>query len=208
MIYYISPYNIDERILKRASSLLKEGQLVIFPTDTNWIISCDPFSKQGLKKFYQVKEQREKLKSYSLLCDTLSRASEVAKIHNTAFRQMKGKIPGHYTFILIALKKIIRVLQGSRKDRQIGLRFIPSLLIARLLSLHKNILLSTQISPDMLGLESQDEITSLKIEDFFAGQVSLIFDIEDHQFYGPSTIVDLTEESSGKIIRQGVGLWP
>ena len=107
MIEYVIPENPDDRILRKASSLLSQGGLIAFPTDTNWIAVCDPFVKKGVEKLYSLKNEG-KLKHYSILCDSLSRASEVAVIHNSAFRLLKKKVPGHYTFIFEAKKKITK----------------------------------------------------------------------------------------------------
>ncbi len=209
MIEYPLAEDPDNRILSNASVVLKSGGLVVFPTDTNWIVACDPFSKKGPERFYQLKKERSKLKHFSLICDSISKASEVAYIHNTAFRKIRNKVPGHYTFIFLALKKITRVVQASKTDHEIGVRFVPSVFVNRFLEFHDEVLLTTQITPEMLNLSEGDQIYSYHIEDAMKGKIDLILDPGEYDFVGPSTVIDFTDEGeSGILVRQGAGVWP
>ena len=115
MIEYIFPHNPDDRILKKASSLLKAGELVVIPTDTSWVLLADPFHKGAVEKLYRAKNE-EKSHHFSLLCEDISSASELAHISDKAFRLIRGKVPGHYTFIFDATKKMIKSLKASGAD--------------------------------------------------------------------------------------------
>lgn len=208
MIEYLIPHSPDERVLKKASLILKKGGLVVFPTDTNWIIACDPFSKIGVEKFYHIKKERNKLKHYSVLCDSLSKASEIANIHNSAFRSIRNKVPGNYTFIFTALKKITKVVSASKTDHEVGIRFVPSAMVTKLIECHGEVLLSTQITPDMIGLSDADEIYSYLIEEYYGGSIEMILDPGEYSFSGPSTIINFTNEAQAEVQRLGVGVWP
>lgn len=207
MIEYVVPENPDERILKRASGFLNEGKLICFPTDTNWIVACHPFVKKGIQALYRFKGASP-LKHFSLISDTISRASEVALIDDSAFRLIRNKIPGNYTFIFPALKKITKAVQASKNDHQVGLRFVPSHLVTKLIEIHGEVLLSSQITDEMMGLEEGEEFYSMQIEERYYSQISLVIDPGELQFAGKSTIVNFAGVDTFSVERMGVGPWP
>lgn len=161
MVDYIIAENPDDRVLRKASQILKEGGLVAFPTDTNWLAVCDPFSKKGVEKLYSLKNE-SKLKHYSLICDSLSRASEIAVIYNSAFRLLKKKIPGHYTFIFEAKKKIIKAVKASKTDHEVGIRFIPTALGQKLIEIHDEVLMGTNWIIQFWGLKRGARFTAFR----------------------------------------------
>lgn len=204
MIEYILDSNPDDRILKRARDFLKEGKLVVVPTDTNWVLLGDPFQKAAVEKLYRLKKE-EKSHHFSLLVDSISTASELAEISDAAFKLIRNKIPGHYTFIFGATKKMTKVLKASKTDHQVGIRFVPVNFIKVLLELYGGPLISTNIHEGLMGREFlPEEIYSFEIEERLGGQVSLIIDPGEPVFVGPSTIYDLRDEEF-VIIREGKG---
>ena len=207
MIEYIIPENPDDRILRKASDFLKEGKLVAFPTDTNWIAVCDPFTKKGVEKLYSLKNEG-KLKHYSILCDYLSRASDIAVIHNSAFRLLKKKVPGYYTFIFEAKKKITKAVQSSKTDHEVGIRFPPGILVNKLIEAHDGILMGTQLDHDFFNIEEHAEIYGYQVEEMVGGKIELILDPGETHFVGSSTIIDLKVDGHPELIREGVGEWP
>jgi tRNA threonylcarbamoyl adenosine modification protein (Sua5/YciO/YrdC/YwlC family) len=203
MIEYVIGNNPDDRILEKASQILKSGGVVCFPTDTNWIMACDPYSKDGADKLYRLKHE-EKKKHFSLLCDDFSRASEVAHIDNGAFKILKRIIPGHYTFIFEASKKISKVIKASKTDKEIGIRFVPTTLVQRLIEVHGDVLMSTNIVPEMLGVTEDEPVYSYMIEDT-VHELDLIIDPGEFEFVGASTIVDFSQGTGPMLVRQGAG---
>lgn len=203
MIEYVIANNPDDRVLNKASKALREGKLICLPTDTSWIVIADPFSKKGVERLYRYKNA-EKLKHFSLLCDTISRASEVAVIDDNVFRMINKKIPGHFTFIFEATKKITRAVQANKTDREVGLRFVPSILVQKLIETHGDVLISSHLDKPKMGLSEEDEVLSYQIEDSLSAELSMILDPGDYEFAGASTIVDFTT-GAPEIIRQGVG---
>lgn len=207
MIEYVIPENPDDRILQKASDFLKEGKLVAFPTDTNWIAVCDPFVKKGVERLYSLKNEG-KLKHYSILCDSLSRASDISVIHNSAFRLLKKKIPGHYTFIFEAKKKITKAVQSTKTDHEVGIRFPPITLVSRLIEIHDNLLMGTQLDNNFFSLDEGLEIYGYQIEEMSQGKIDLILDPGETHFVGSSTIIDLKTDGHPELVREGVGEWP
>ncbi|MEC7276842.1 MAG: L-threonylcarbamoyladenylate synthase [Bdellovibrionota bacterium] len=204
MIEYIFPHNPDDRILKKASSLLKAGELVVIPTDTSWVLLADPFHKGAVEKLYRAKNE-EKSHHFSLLCEDISSASELAHISDKAFRLIRGKVPGHYTFIFDATKKMIKSLKASKTDHQVGLRFVPQPYITELLKVHTSPLLSTNIDSHLLGRPLEEgEVYSYELEEALKSTASLIIDPGELDFVGASTIIDL-RDGHEDLIRLGAG---
>lgn len=203
MIEYVIANNPDNRILQKASSILKSGGIVCFPTDTNWIMTCDPYSKSGVDKLYRLKHE-DKKKHFSLLCDNISKASEVAIIDNGAFKLIKKVSPGHYTFIFEAKRNIAKILKATKTDKQIGVRFVPTNLVNRLIEVHGNVLLSTNILNSMVNISDDQDVYSYMIEDAIH-EIDLIIDPGELNFVGPSTIVDFSQGEQPLIIREGMG---
>lgn len=203
MIEYIVPENIDERILKKASCVLKEGGLVCLPTDTNWVVVADPFNKRGVEALYKLKGE-ERSKHYSLLCDTISRASEVAFIDDPVFRTLKRAIPGHYTFIFEALKSITKALKASKSDHQVGVRFPPVPLVTKLVEQLGSVMLSTHLTSELVSSPEGVEIYGLLIEEQIGSRIDMIIDPGEVSFVGSSTIISFIG-GGAELVRSGVG---
>ena len=206
MIEYVIAENPDDRVLDKACELLREGSLVAIPTDTNWVVVADPFQKQGVSNIYRFKKI-DKLKHLSLLCENFSKASEVAVITDSVFRVLKKCIPGHYTFIFEATKKIIRAVQANKTDHNVGVRFVPSLLVERLLARYGDSLISTNLDRAQMGITEDEPIYSYMIEEKYAGEISMIIDPGEYDFVGKSTIIDYTDDFP-EVIREGAGKFP
>lgn len=204
MIEYVISHDPDDRVIEKAKKAVKNGQLICAPTDTNWIVMADPFNKEAVSKLYEFKKEGTQ-KHYSLLVNEISKASEVALINDQAFRLLRKSTPGHYTFIFEATKKIAKTLKASKADKEIGLRFVPSTLIKRLVDSCGGILIGSHIPKNAFNMEeNSDQIFSYMIEEKFAHMLSLIIDPGEFEFAGASTIVDFSKEAP-EVIREGAG---
>ncbi|MCF8058343.1 MAG: threonylcarbamoyl-AMP synthase [Bacteriovoracaceae bacterium] len=204
MIEYVFAHDPDDRIVAKACNLIREGHLIAAPTDTNWVFLADPFKKNAVDKLYQIKGV-ERDHHFSLLCSDFSMASELAHIPDSSFKLIRNKIPGHYTFIFEATKKVTKVLKASKTDHQIGLRFVPDVLINRLIKNLGGPLISTQIDANVLG-RSPDKgpIYSYEVEEVLGSRLGMIIDPGEVDFIGPSTVYDLREDQM-ELIREGRG---
>ena len=204
MIDYVVGHNPDDRILNRASQILRNGGLLCFPTETNWVVVCDPFNKESVEKLYRLRHI-ENTKHLTVLCCTFQKAMEIAFVEDGAFSLMKKVIPGPYTFIFEAQKKITKYLKASKVDHQVGIRFPPSKLVRSILDNFDDVLLSTHLSHDMIeDADPEVPLYSAQIDDHFGNMIDLIIDPGEVEFLGQTTIVDF---SSGEpeVIREGVG---
>lgn len=204
MIQYILDHNPDDRVLKKASSLMKKGEVICIPTDTHWVMATDPFSKDGIDKLYRYKGEH-KSHHFSILCSTISMASDYAVIPDSSFRIINRKIPGHYTFIFEATKKITKAIKASKTDHEIGLRFIPLNYINALIEIHGSGLITTNVDSHVLGGEcDRHELYSYQLEEALQGKVAMIIDPGEFNFVGSSTIYSMAHDYP-QLIREGAG---
>lgn len=202
MIEYVLDHNPDDRVISRACDILNSGGLVCLPTDTNWILLANPYHKDGMEKLYKIKKENPQ-KHFSLLCSNISMASEVAIIDNQCFRLLKKAIPGHYTFIFEATKKIGKSIKASKTDKEIGIRFVPSGLVQTLLDKFGDVVISTNIPASLF--QEDEMIYSYMIEDCsISHMIEMIIDPGEFEFVGVSTIVSFLD-GQPDIIREGAG---
>ncbi|MBA2406162.1 MAG: threonylcarbamoyl-AMP synthase [Bdellovibrionales bacterium] len=205
MIEYVVEHNPDDRTLKKASQILRNGGLICFPTETNWVVVADPFNKAGVDKLYKLRHV-DNTKHFTVLCDSFKRAQEVSFIDDGAFRLLKKMIPGSYTFIFEANKKITKFLKASKTDKEVGIRFPPKALCLKLLEVHGEVVISSHLTHEMMELEDDgNPLYSALIEDYYGNQIEMIIDPGEYEFIGNhTTIIDFTS-GMPEVIRQGAG---
>ena len=103
MLLSINPQNPQARLIHRVVDTLKQGGIIVYPTDTVYGIGCDIFNRHGLKRIYQLKK-REAKKPFSFICANLADVTQYAQVSNFAFKLMKRHLPGPYTFVLEGTK--------------------------------------------------------------------------------------------------------
>jgi tRNA threonylcarbamoyl adenosine modification protein (Sua5/YciO/YrdC/YwlC family) len=208
MIEYVVEHNPDDRVLQKASQILRNGGLLCFPTETNWVVVADPYNKQGVDKLYRLRHV-DNTKHFTVLCESFKKAQEVSHIDDAAFRLLKKLIPGSYTFIFEAQKKITKFLKASKTDKEVGIRFPPVALCRRLLEVHGDVVISSHLTPDMLGVEEDGmPLYGILIEEYFGSMIDLVLDPGAYEFIGDSTtIIDFTS-GAPELIREGAGKIP
>ena len=205
MIEYIIDQNPDDRILKKACEIMRGGGVICVPTDNHWVMLTDPFSKEGVDKLYRYKGEN-KSHHFSILCSSISMASEYAEIPDSCFKLIKRKIPGHYTFIFEARKKMIKALKASKTDHEVGVRFVPVNFITLLLELHDGPLISTNVDEQLLGFSFElSELYSYQLEEALSGKAEMIIDPGEYHFVGSSTIYHFGSDGAPELVREGSG---
>ncbi len=204
MISYVVEQNTDSRVLENAFRILKAGGLIAFPTETNWVVVADPSVKKGIDKLYQLRHV-DNTKHFTVLSSSFQKAMEIAHIDDSAFALMKKVIPGPYTFILPAQKKIQKFLKASKTDHEVGVRFPPKKLCLSLIDAYDGVLISSHINHEMI--EAEDDgvpLYSALIEDNLGHMIDLIIDPGEYEFLGPTTIVNFTQ-GFPEVVRIGSG---
>ena len=192
----IHPDNPQVKHLKAAVDVLKDGGLIIYPTDSVYGFGCDLFNKSAIEKIYQCKGN-DKRKLLSFICPDLKGIAEYAYISNPAYKIMKHLLPGPYTFILNASRQVPKILLEKRKT--VGIRVPDNAICQALLSEFGRPIISTSAClNDQAFLSDPDEIAETfgRLADLFLDSGSGGLD--------PSTIIDFTQEEP-VIVRQGKG---
>jgi len=192
----IHPDNPQHKYLKAAADALKDGGLLVYPTDSVYGLGCDLFNKGAIEKIYQ-RKGNDKRKLLSFICPDLKDIAEYAYISKPAYKIMRRLLPGPYTFILSASKQVPKILLEKRKT--VGIRVPDNAVCQALLSEFGRPIINTSAClSDQAYLSDPDEI-----EETFARLADLFLDSGTGGLE-PSTIIDLTQEEPA-IVRQGKG---
>lgn len=199
MLVSIHPQDPQDRLIKKAADVLREGGVIIYPTDTVYGFGCDIFQPKAIERICRIKGIDPAKANLSFVCEDLSDLSKYAKsISTPQYRFIKNLIPGPFTFILPASKEVPKILK-SKKDT-IGLR-VPDHRITHAIAAE----LGHPILSSSLPGEMVEEYTDPEyIHDKFEKLVDLVIDggIGGMEY---STIVDMTE-SEPVVTRQGIGI--
>ena len=195
-ILKIYPGQVDERHISEAARTLRDGGVVIFPTDTIYALGCDALNHRAIERMCRIKGIDPEVQPLSLLCANLSQASEYVRIDNHAFRTLRHHLPGAFTFLLPAALRLPKVFRG-RKTR--GLR-VPDCDIARALAeaMQGPLMCTSVVLDDPDELVEPDSIAMR-----YATEADVLIDGGHGGTIG-STIVDLTDSSAPEIVREGV----
>ena len=196
--FYVHPDNPQTRLIKQAVELIRQAEVVVYPTDSGYAIGCQMEDKRALEQICRIR-QIDKDHNFTLMCRDMSELSVYAKVDNTAFRQIKNNTPGPYTFVLKATREVPRRLQNPKR-KTIGMR-VPdnAIALALLEELNEPLMSTSLILPGAQVAESDPD----EIRDKLEKQVGLIL----HGGYlgeQPTTVVDLSE-GEAVIVREGAG---
>lgn len=199
-ILKIYPDNPQENLIDEVVKTLKNGGLIIYPSDTVYALGCNIFDIRAMEKLAQLKKTKLDKAQFSIICNDLSHLSEFTRpIDSATFRFLKNRVPGPFTFILEANKSLPLAYKGKKT---VGIRVpdhpIPKLIVEKL----EHPIASTSIKDD-------DEIIEYSTDpELIAEKYDHLVDLVIDSGYGDnvaSTIVDL---SSGEpeVIREGKGI--
>lgn len=194
------PENPDPRKIQKIVEVLRDGGVIIYPTDTIYGMGCDIHNQRAVERIAQIKGIKPKKHNFSFICYDLSNISEYTRALSTpVFKVMKKTLPGPYTFILEANNNVPKILNSNKKT--VGIRVpdhsIPRLLVKELGSP----ILTTSIrdEDEVIEYSTDPELIYEKYRD--------LVDIVIDGGYGQnvaSTILDCTGGEI-EIIREGLG---
>ncbi|SEF91722.1 L-threonylcarbamoyladenylate synthase [Parabacteroides chinchillae] len=198
MLIKIYPENPNQREIDKVISVLQDGGLVIYPTDTVYAIGCDALNVRAVEKICQMKNINPQKSNLSIICYDLSNLSEYAKVSNAVFKLMKKNLPGPFTFILPTSSELPKIYKNRK---EVGIRIPDNNIIRTLVKELGNPILTTSVhdEDDMIEYTTDPELIHEKYEN----QVDIVID----GGYGgieASTIVDCTTNDF-EILRQGKG---
>ncbi len=196
--FTIHPDNPNPRLIRQAAAMLRDGGIVVYPTDSCYALGCHLGDKDAVTRIRQIRQLDEQ-HHLTLMCRDLSEISRYARVDNSKFRLLKSNTPGSYTFIFEATKEVPKRLQHPKRST-VGIR-IPDhpVALALLEELGEPMSSSTLILPDeewpLNDAERIRELLEKKVELVIdGGAVGVDF----------TTVIDLTGDAP-VLLRRGKG---
>lgn len=189
----------NETAIKKVVAVLKNGGLVIYPTDTVYGLGCDITNSRALEKLAKIKGVRLEKANFSFVCSSLSNISDYVKqIDTPTFKILKRALPGAYTFILPGSNDLPK---DFRKKKTVGIRVPDNNIAIQIVEMLGNPIVSTSIhdEDEVIEYSTDPELIFEK----WQNQVDLVID----GGYGEniaSTIIDLTGHEP-IVVREGKG---
>lgn len=189
----------NTRDVLKIVDLLKNGGVIIYPTDTIYAMGCDITQAKAILRVCQLKGKNPNKANFSMICQNLSQVAVYAKVNNEVFKVMKRNLPGPFTFVLPASNKLPHAMMNRRKT--IGVRIPDNGIVQSIVEELGNPIFTTSVKADDEVLEylTDPELIYEKYEK----QVDVVIDGGYGQHVA-STVVDCTGDSI-EIIRQGIG---
>ncbi|MDP1802749.1 MAG: L-threonylcarbamoyladenylate synthase [Bacteroidota bacterium] len=201
MLLRINDKNIPATTISQIVTCLKNGGIIIYPTDSVYALGCDITQQKAVERICKLKGIKPEKSNFSFVCSDLSHLSEFTKpIPNHIFRIMKKALPGPYTFILESNKNVPKLLKQNKDT--IGIRVPDNLICKEIVEQLGNPIISTSLhdtSDDILEYFSDPEVIHNEYED----KVDIVVDGGFGNIY-PSTVIDCSGEEI-VVLREGLG---
>lgn len=201
MLVQIHPDNPGTRQIQQIINILKEGGIIIYPTDTVYGLGCDIYHQEAVERICNIRRLDYTKAHLSFICKDISQVSEYTQpIDNEVFRLMKQHLPGPFTFILKSNNKVPKLFKN--KKNTVGVRIPNNKIVLALVEALGHPILTT-------SLKSDDEIL-----EYFTDPIDIHHDFEhlvdavvDGGIGGnvASTIVNCTVLPP-EVIREGAGV--
>jgi len=196
MLLSINSQNPQMRLIKKAADILRQGGIIIYPTDTVYGLGCDLSNKKGIERIYELKKRNRK-EPLSFVCSDLKHISQYAEVTDYAYRTMKRLLPGAYTFIMEASRLVPKIILPKRSTT--GIRVPDNQICLALIKELGQPIISTSVKNPQGETLGDPSV----IKEYFGSIVDLIIDggIIMPQ---PSSVISLVDDNI-EIIRIGKG---
>jgi tRNA threonylcarbamoyl adenosine modification protein (Sua5/YciO/YrdC/YwlC family) len=191
--------NPNPKEIKRVVKILRDGGVIIYPSDTVYALGCDIKNNRAMERVAQLRGVKLEKANFSFVCEDLSNLSDYVKqIDTPTFKLLKRNLPGPYTFILPGNNNLPTVF---KKKKEVGIRIPDNSITRAIVQELGNPIISTSIKdedevieyttdPELI-LEKWDNLVDLVIDGGYGGNI-------------PSTVIDLTG-AEPIVIREGKG---
>lgn len=201
MLLRINPDKPDDASVRKAAEILREGGLIIYPTDTVYGIGCDITQTKALEKLCRLKGITLEKSNFSIICHDLSHLSDFTRpISTTVFRVLKKALPGPYTFILEANNAVPKIFQSKKKT--VGIRVPKNPIVQSIVQSLGNPIVSSSLhdaDDEMMDYYADPDLIYEKFKDKVDAVVN--------GGYGnlqASTVIDVTK-GDFEVVREGLG---
>lgn len=185
----------DPKILEKIASTIKNGGIIVFPTDTIYGIGCDPLNNKAIEKIFTIKT-RLRSKGLPILCDSIESVKKIAQVPDSAHQYMERYWPGKLTIIFKTTGLIPKEVTGTIDT--IAVRIPGNDFTIRLISAIGGFLIGTSANKS----EAQVPKNVNEIKEQISGDIDFMIDAGPVKDVRPSTILDITTPVP-KIIRKG-----
>ncbi len=192
----INNQNPQLRLVRRVVETLREGGIVIYPTDTVYGMGCDLFNKKGIDRIYEI-QRRDRKKPLSFVCADLKDISRYAKVTDDAYKIMRRLLPGPYTFVLEASRLVPKTILPKRQTT--GIRVPDNNICQALVAELGSPIISASVKDENGELLSDPRM----IEELFGRRVDMIID-GGIIAARPSSVISILDEGT-EILREGKG---
>lgn len=198
MLIKLYEQNPNQKEIDRVVSVLQDGGLIIYPTDTVYAIGCDALNVRAVEEICKMKDINPAKSNLSIICYDLSNISEYAKVDNAIFKLMKKNLPGPFTFILNTTSSLPKIYKNKKT---VGIRIPDNNIIRELVRNLGNPILTTSVKDEdeVIEYTTDPELIYEKYQD----KIDIVIDGGFGGIEG-STVVDCTSDEP-EIIRQGKG---
>lgn len=196
--YDVHPENPQPRSIAQVATVLQDGGLVVYPTDSGFALGTMLGNADGIERIKAIRHLDDK-HNFTLVVDEFAKLGHYVEMDNWVFRAIKAATPGPYTFILKATREVPRMMQHPKK-RTVGVR-IPAHVtsLALLEALGAPLVSSTLLLPDL----EQPPTEGWEVKELLEHQVDVVLDSGDVGLE-PTTVVDMTG-SEPEVLRRGAG---
>jgi len=189
--------NPNPNQIRRIVEVLRNGGIIIIPTDGLYAFACNIFNQSGVEAISKIKNKDLRKANLSFICEEMRQISEFAKMNDTAFKLMKKNLPGAFTFILEGSSNLPKLFKNKKI---VGIRMPKNNIVMEIVRELGNPLMTSSVFYD----DDTEYVTNPELlEEKYGKQVDLIIDGGEGGII-PSTIVDCTG-SEPEIIREGAG---
>jgi tRNA threonylcarbamoyl adenosine modification protein (Sua5/YciO/YrdC/YwlC family) len=197
-LFQIHPDNPQKRLIQQAVDIIKQGGVIVYPTDCGYALGCHLGDKSALEKIKRLRQLDDK-HNFTLVCRDLSTIGTYAKVNNQIYRLLKAHTPGAYTFILKATTEVPRRLLHPKR-RTIGIRIPDSKIVDALLDVLGEPIMSTSL---IMPGETEPLTDPYDIRDLLQHNIDAII---DGVYCGmeATTVINLIEDEP-EIVREGAG---
>jgi tRNA threonylcarbamoyl adenosine modification protein (Sua5/YciO/YrdC/YwlC family) len=201
MLLRINPDKPNYDEIAEAVTCLRDGGVIIYPTDTVYGIGCDIYKQRAVERVCKIKNIVPEKANFSFICSDLSHLSDFTKPIDTAtYKLMRKALPGPFTFILEANNNVPKLFKSKKKT--VGIRIPDNIICLEIVKQLGNPIMSTSVHDDdeIIEYTTDPELIHEKYKD--------LVDIVIAGGYGnneASTVVDCSE-GDFTILRQGLGI--